>query len=156
MIRRTLLALAMAMVPALAWSAEPAKPLKVLFLGDRGHHVPAERFEQLAPVMASRGIDLTYTEKLSDLNPENLAKHDALAVYANIDEITPDAAKALLDYVANGGGFVPLHCASYCFRNNAEIVALIGAQFDHHGTGEFDTKVVAPDHPITPGPSWRP
>jgi putative membrane-bound dehydrogenase-like protein len=151
MIRRTMLAMALAMIPGLLRAAEPVTPLKVLFLGDQGHHVPAERFAQGSPVLASRGINLTYTEKLADLNPENLAKYDALAVYANIDEITPDAAKALLDYVAGGGGFVPLHCASYCFRNNAEIVALIGGQFDHHGTGEFDTKVVDPEHPIMKG-----
>ena len=39
------------------------KPLAVLFLGDRGPHRPFERFEQLAPVLAGRGIELTYTER---------------------------------------------------------------------------------------------
>ena len=54
------------------------KPLAVLFLGDRGPHRPAERFEQLAPVLAGRGIEVTYTEKTSDLNAETLGKYDAL------------------------------------------------------------------------------
>ena len=44
------------------------KPVKVLFLGDNGHHRPAERFRQLMPVLAKRGIDLTYTDKVADLN----------------------------------------------------------------------------------------
>jgi hypothetical protein len=44
-------------------------PLKVLFLGDQGHHKPAERFAQLEPVLATRGIDLVYTENLADLDP---------------------------------------------------------------------------------------
>src|SRR5437016_5794188 len=70
--------------------AEPTeKPLSVLFLGDKGHHRPADRAAQLIPVMNDRGIDVTYTEKVSDLNPETLAKYDALIIYANIDIIEP-------------------------------------------------------------------
>ena len=81
-----------------------AKPQAVLFLGDRGGHRPADRFEQLAPVLAGRGIELTYTEIVSDLNPENLGKYDALVIYANTTEISMGQEKALLDYVAGGGG----------------------------------------------------
>ena len=101
--------------------------------------------------MAGRGIAITYTEAISDLNPATLAKYDVLLVYANIDAIAPDQAKALLDYVANGGGFVPLHCASFCFRNSDAVVALIGAQFKSHGTGEFETKTVDAADPIMKG-----
>ena len=49
-----------------ALAAEPAK-LKVLFLGDKGHHKPADRFKQLEPPFAKRGIELVYTEKMEDL-----------------------------------------------------------------------------------------
>src|SRR3954449_10367127 len=66
------------------------KPLAVLFLGDRGPHRPFERFEQLGPVLAGRGIELTYTDKSSDLNPENLGKYDALLIYANTTKITKE------------------------------------------------------------------
>jgi uncharacterized protein len=129
-----------------------ARPvLKVLFLGDQGHHRPADRAAQLTPVLAGRGIDVTYTEKLTDLNAQNLARYDALLVYANIDRIGSDQEKALLDYVRGGGGFVPVHCASYCFRNSPACVALVGAEFQRHGTGEFDTKIVDPSHPIMNG-----
>ena len=51
----------------------------------------------------------------------------------------------------SGGGFVPVHCASYCFLNSPEYIALVGAQFQRHGTGEFDTKIVDPSHPIMKG-----
>src|SRR5687767_5456183 len=98
---RRLIAFAVCLFPALAAGAESPEPLKVLFLGDSGHHRPADRAEQLIPVMAGRGIAVTYTQKASDLNADTLAKYDALLVYANIDEIRPDQAKALLDYVAN-------------------------------------------------------
>lgn len=151
MIRHFFLAIALGLWPALASAAEPPAPLKVLFLGDKGHHLPADRAAQIKPIMASRGINITYTEDMASINPENLAKYDALLLYANIDNIDPRQAKALLDYVAGGGGFVPLHCASYCFRNSPDCVALIGAQFLRHGTGEFDTKVVDANHAITKG-----
>ena len=128
-----------------------ANDLNVLFLGDNGHHRPRERFVQLQPVFAQRGIKLVYTDKVSDLNLENLGRYDALALYANIDEIAPSQAKALLDYVARGGGFVPLHCATYCFRNSDKVVALMGGQFKRHGTGTFRAKIAQPDHAIMKG-----
>ena len=89
--------------------------------------------------------------EMDDLNPETLAKHDALLIYANINEITPAQEKALIDYVEGGGAFVPVHCASYCFLNSPRYIALVGAQFLRHGTGDFDTKVVDPSHPIMKG-----
>ena len=85
MMRRFLVALALVLTPSLLLAAEPSEPLKVLFLGDKGHHPPADRAAQLIPVLAGRGIEITYTEKLADLNPENLARYDGLIVYANID-----------------------------------------------------------------------
>ena len=131
--------------------APSSKPLTVLFLGDKGLHRPGDRYAQLAPIFAGRGVDVTYTEKVSDLNPDTLAKYNALVIYANTTQISKDQEKALLSYVADGGGFVPLHCASFCFLNSPEYISLVGAQFQKHGTGQFDTTVVDPNHPITKG-----
>ncbi len=136
--------------------APRARPLHVLFLGDRGLHRPHDRYAQIAPTLAGRGIAVTYTEDLADLNPETLGKYDALLVYANATEISRDQEQALLDYVAKGGGFVPIHCASFCFLNSPAYIDLVGAQFQKHGTGEFETQVAAPDHPILQGlPPFR-
>lgn len=132
------------------YAADPPK-LKVLFLGDEGHHQPRKRFDQLQPVLAKRGIDLTYTGKVADLNAKTLADYDALAVYANTEKIAPEEEQALLDYVASGKGFVPLHCASYCFLNSPKYIALVGAQFQRHGTGTFRTKIERPDDPVMKG-----
>ena len=137
--------------PKNANSKAPPPRLRVLFLGDRGHHRPADRAAQIKPVLAGRGIDLTYTENVKDLNRETLSKYDALLIYANTESIAPDQEKALLDYVEEGGGFVPLHCASYCFLNSPKYIALVGAQFQRHGTGMFDTKIVDDKHPIMKG-----
>jgi putative membrane-bound dehydrogenase-like protein len=131
--------------------ADAPRPIKILFLGDNGHHRPAERFRQMQPVLAARGIDLTYTDRAEALNPKTLASYDGLLVYANIDTITPAQEKALLDFVAGGKGFIPLHCASYCFRNSPRYVELVGAQFLRHGTGTFRTTIAEPGHPVMKG-----
>ena len=55
-------------------------PLEVLFLGDRGHHKPAERSRQLIPYLLHRGIKVHYTESMADITPKNLARYDALIV----------------------------------------------------------------------------
>jgi putative membrane-bound dehydrogenase-like protein len=142
----------------MAWAEAPAadgpstpKPITVLFLGDQGHHRPSERAPQIIPLLATRGIDVTYTEAMSDLNPSTLAKYDVLMIYSNETKIEPEQEKALLEYVENGGGFAPIHCASYCFLNSPKYIALVGAQFQRHGTGEFDTKVVDAADPIMKG-----
>ena len=93
---------------------------EILFLGDNGHHKPLERVPQLMAALGSKGINITYTDKLEDLNAENLNQFDGLLIYANRDSITKPQERALLDYVASGHGIIPVHCASYCFRNSAE------------------------------------
>jgi len=141
------------LLAAAGLAAAPAQTprLALLFLGDNGHHRPAERFRQLQPVLAARGIDLTYTDKLADLNPAMLKKYDGLVVYANATKIEPEQEQALLDFVAGGKGFIPLHCASYCFLNSPKYIELVGAQFQKHGSGVFRTVIAAPDHPVMKG-----
>jgi putative membrane-bound dehydrogenase-like protein len=142
------LCLLAATVPA---SAADSPRLKLLFLGDKGHHQPEVRFKQIMPVLKERGIDLTYTEKMSDLNEKTLSEYAGLVIYANTTEISPDQEKALLTYVENGKGLIPLHCASYCFLNSPKYIALVGAQFKRHGTGTFRTQIGEGDHPLMRG-----
>ncbi len=125
--------------------------LKLLFLGDNGNHRPVERFHQLAPVLEAEGIALQYTDQVEKLTLETLNQFDGLIVYANIDTITKEQADALLAYVESGKAFVPLHCATYCFRNDDRIVALMGGQFKKHGGEVFSTVITVPSHPIMEG-----
>lgn len=129
-------------------SAASAADINALFLGDKGHHQPKARFDELQPFMADQGISLIYTDDVSTLTLENLKRYNALVLYANIDEVDRVHAEAILQYVNEGGGFVPLHCASYCFRNQPDLVALMGAQFQRHGTGVFQAEIAAPDHEL--------
>ena len=125
--------------------------LKILFLGDNGHHQPAARYQDLAPALQARGIELRYTDDVNQLSLDRLNQFDGLVVYANIDEISSEQADALLEYVNSGKGFIPLHCATYCFRNSDQVVALMGGQFKRHGTGVFSTVLTNEDHPIMQG-----
>ena len=151
MTRHMLIALVLLGCSSLDLAAADPKPLKVLFLGDNGHHKPFERFRQLQPILATRNIDLTYTDKLDALNEKTLAGYDALLIYANHTKISPEQEKALIDYVESGKGFVPLHCASYCFLNSPKYIELVGAQFQKHGTGTFRTTPADIDHPLLRG-----
>lgn len=152
MLLRTGLAL-LSLLPLATTHAGPTPAsgrLKVLFLGDRGHHQPAARCQDVLAELHGRGIQLTYSEELEALSAARLEPYDAVLLYANIDVLPPQAEEALLSYVASGRGFVPVHCASFCFRNSEPFVELVGAQFQRHGTGTFRTRFVA-DHPILEG-----
>jgi len=144
------LALGLMLLSGSVAHAQPGR-LSLLFLGDNAAHRPAERFGELAPVLKQRGIDLTYTDQLSDLNAATLQKYAGLIIYANHPKISPEQEKALLDYVAGGNGLIALHCASFCFLNSQAYVELVGAQFRSHDAGIFRTTVVAPDHPLMRG-----
>jgi type 1 glutamine amidotransferase len=128
------------------------KTIEVLFLGHTSqHHNSGKYAPMLKDALAPEGINISYTTELADLNTANLAKYDALMIYANHTKIAPDQEAALLDFVAGGKGFLPIHAASYCFQNSPAYIALVGAQFQKHGTGEFTTEIVKPDHPVMAG-----
>ncbi|UWX53763.1 ThuA domain-containing protein [Maribacter litopenaei] len=123
--------------------------LELLFLGHSiEHHNSRAYFPILASALTKDGINITYTEDVNDLNERNLSLYDGLIVYANHEEITPSQEKALLDYVREGHAFIPIHSASFCFKNSPEYIDLVGAQFLEHGTGTFTTDIIKKEHPI--------
>lgn len=138
--------------PSAAPVAPGAQRLQVLFLGDGGHHQPAERLRDVATSFLNRGIELYYTEDLADVNLENLRRYDALMLYANYEgDLPAEQEAALLQYVEEGGGFVPVHSAAGNFRTSEAFIRLLGGQFDSHGTGVFRTRIAEPDHEIMAG-----
>ncbi len=133
--------------------AVPSAPrrVKVLFLGDNGHHVPLERCRQVYSILGQHGIDLTYSDQAADLNPATLGRYDVVLLYANIERIAPDHEKALLDFIESGHGYSVIHCGSYCFLNSPKLTAVTGGRFKSHHTGVFKETIVTPDHPIEKG-----
>lgn len=131
--------------------SDPRK-IEVLFLGHNSiHHNSEKNMPILASAFANKGINFTYTTSTTDLNTNFLSKFDALVIYANHDSITVEQESALLDFVKGGKGFLPIHCASWCFSNSDKYVELVGAQFKSHATGIFAPEIVNHQHPITMG-----
>ncbi len=130
---------------------EPRR-LEILFLGHKSQH---HNSQQLADIFNKAyfkdGINITYSTDPNDMNEAYLQNFDGLVVYANYDKITPGQEKALLDFVKGGKGFIPLHCASYCFRNSDEVVEMIGGQFSSHKVDSFPSVIIKPGHPVMKG-----
>ncbi len=148
---------ALALFVVLGCQSTPEGPLEprsmqVLFLGhDSEHHHSAAFMPLLAQALSLKGVQFTYTDEPKSLNRQNLAQYDALMIYANHDEIKPSYESALLDFVKGGGAFLPIHSASYCFRNSSRYVKLVGAQFESHDTATFTADIVDSGHPIMDG-----
>jgi putative membrane-bound dehydrogenase-like protein len=130
--------------------AAPSGPVRVLFLGHDGeHHDSNKFFPMLAEALGKDAIYFDYvtTVEAALEDASYLRKFDAVLLYANHYEITKKQLANLKNYVESGGGFVPVHCASWCFNKEADFVELVGGQFDHHQTGVFRLKTLLRDHP---------
>ena len=127
--------------------------LEILFLGHQTnrHHNSERLADILTKEYFKQGINITFTTQPDDLNEVNLSNYDGLILYANHDSITRSQEKALLDFVRGGKGFIPLHCASWCFRNSPEVVEMIGGQFKSHKYDSFPAVITAADHPVMKG-----
>jgi putative membrane-bound dehydrogenase-like protein len=130
----------------------PAKRVEILFLGHNSKHHYSEKFvPMLALPLFQHGINITYTADPKDLNAENLSKYDGLMIYANHDKIDPAQEQAMRDFVEGGKALIPIHSASYCFRNSDWFVGAVGGQFKSHREGTFTVSITKPDHPVMQG-----
>lgn len=127
--------------------------LEILFLGHQNNR--SHNSERLADILAKEyfkdGINITFTTRPDDLNEEKLSNYDGLIVYANHDTISASQEKALLGFVKSGKGFIPLHSASWCFRNSGEVVEMIGGQFKSHKYDSFPAVITQAEHPVMKG-----
>ena len=124
-------------------------PVRVLFLGhDAEHHPSNDYYPMLAKALGREAIYFDYVTSVEAALGDAgfLAKFDALLLYANHAEITSKQWNNLLGFVENGGGFLPVHCASWCFANEPGFDQLVGGRFSHHQTGVFQPKTIATHH----------
>ncbi|HUH46515.1 MAG TPA: PVC-type heme-binding CxxCH protein, partial [Arenibacter sp.] len=126
--------------------------IELLFLGHASeHHNSRAYMPILASALTKNGINLTYTEAVGDLNPENLVLYDGVIIYANHENRAPQHEQALLEYIAEGHAFIPIHCASFCFKDSPDYVDLVGGQFKSHGTDTFTATIIDNTHPTMQG-----
>ncbi|WP_276484168.1 PVC-type heme-binding CxxCH protein [Paraflavitalea pollutisoli] len=130
-------------------TAPVPRRLELLFLGHKSKHHDSEK---LADILTKEyfkdGINISYTVNPNDLNDNVLKGYDGLIVYANHDTISKAQEAALLKFVRSGKGFIPLHSASFCFRNSPEVVEMIGGQFKSHKFESFPLVAIKPEHEV--------
>ena len=129
--------------------AAESGPIRVLFLGHESEHHNSNKFFPM--IQQALGRDAIYFDYVTSVgaafdDAEHLAKFDAVLLYANHATISDQQWRNLKAYVETGGGFVPVHCASWCFSNQPEFDKLVGGRFDHHKTGVFKLKTILRQH----------
>ena len=105
--------------------AASASPIRVLFLGHegdgpgQGSHRPREMHPRLAMALGREAIYFDYvaTPEAAFGDRERLFRYDAVLLYANHQTLDRALWQNLRDYVEQGGGFVAVHSASWCFQN---------------------------------------
>ena len=129
-------------------------PIRVLFLGHESeHHNSNLYYPMLSRALGPDAIYFDYVTSVEEAlgDADYLGKFDALLLYANHGRIEPHQWKNLKGYVEGGGGFVPVHCASWCFGNEPGFDKLVGGRFKSHQGAEFAAKIVKPNHPAMKG-----
>lgn len=133
--------------------------INLLFIGhdqreeEGGYHLSYVNAPLFNQSLGREKIFMEYVEDLERLSDEGLANVDAVMLYANYAELSPEREAALLRFVEQGGAFLPVHSASACFGHSDTFVDLVGGRFKSHGAGEFTATIVPgqEDHPIMKG-----
>ena len=124
--------------------------MRILFLGhDAKHHPSNDYYPMLAEGLGPDGIYFDYHTSVEEAfgDYEYLSQFDGVLLYANHDTIDRAHYQNLVRFIEDGGGFLPVHCASFCFRNQLGFIDLVGGQFQHHKGGTFTAKIVNEAHP---------
>jgi len=93
-----------------------------------------------------------FSDSYEAFTAENLAKYDAL-IFNNSTRLkpSPEAQKALFDFVHNGKGMVGIHAATDNFYNWKEGAKMMGGLFSGHpwgAGGTWQIKIASPNHPM--------
>lgn len=134
-----------------AADAVGAEKIKVLLVGGRGHDWKGFH-AAIAPVLERTGdFELTLSEQLDDLKPENVKKYDVVLFYGSGGNFTDPAQERGLDqFVRGGGGLVGVH-ATDAFKKSDVYWFLLGGRFTTHGGGTFRMVILDKEHPVTRG-----
>ncbi len=131
-------------------SARPdSGPVRVIFVGHEAeNHRSDLYYPMLQQALGREAIYFDYVTNTKDAfaNKAYLEKFDAVLLYANHITIEQDEWQNLKTFIEDGGGFVPVHCASWCFQNIPEFDQIVGGRFANHKTGIFRPKTIAPDN----------
>jgi uncharacterized protein len=170
-VRTFLLAIAATLLVPGAAAPPPAErgeaPARALILTGVNNHDWKATTPHLEAVLVKGGFDVDVSDDpdapiLSD--PAKLGSYQALVLNLNRGPRWKAEREAnLLNFVRRGGGLVVVHAADNAFPGWDEYDKLVGGTWRSKGTsfpdrgtfhpayGDFEVKVVDPDHPITKG-----
>jgi len=110
--------------------------------------------------VAGHEIELTYD--FDDLNRISDSSFDVVALYTCLGgsddghsvgtDLDAEQTSSLVEWVRNGGGLLPLHCATVVAESNPELIRLFGGTFvSHPPECTFHVYPMYPGHAITHG-----
>jgi len=142
---------AVSLVPIPGQTPAPRK-LEILFLGHKDIHHNSTKFEpMLKDALAAEPFNFTYSTDPKDLNDANLSKYDELIIYANTSRSSPTRRKHFSTSWPAARASSRFTARLFVSRTLPQYIALVGAQFQKHKTGEFVADVVKPDHQVMLG-----
>ena len=136
----------------------------MLLVGENSIH----DFDATAPTIADalgERANVTVSTDCSEL--EDPSAYDVVADYVTDSRLADAQLSGLASFVADGGGYLPIHCAAdltshldeageFVARDEPvpELLELIGGYFlDHPEQSTFGVRVVDADHPVVDGVS---
>jgi uncharacterized protein len=156
-----LLALALALVPAVAIgvtpSTVPGKPARLLVVsvtkGFRHTSIPTLE-GMLADLARSSGrfqVQFARTDQdVAQLTPAGLASYDGVVFASTTGDLPLPDTQGFIAWIEAGHAFVGIHSATDTFPGFPPYLDMIGGQFDRHGEqAEVELRVDDPAHPAT-------
>jgi type 1 glutamine amidotransferase len=136
--------------------AVPAKPRKLLvFSFTKGYvHTAIPYGAKALEVMGAKtgAYEVVHSTDMSVFDAASLQRFDAICLNNSSQlDFSPEAQKAILDFVGNGKGIVGIHGATVNFAKWPEGAALLGGVFDGHpwvAEGTWAVKIDDPGHPL--------
>lgn len=125
---------------------------------------PFHSFDEMGPHLeAALGDDVATTLTIDRDDLVDLSEYDVVVDYLTDSTLTDDQREGLLSFVADGGGYLGVHCASdltsvaddddelgHVDEPFPELRELIGGHFlSHPERSTFGVDVVDDDHPVT-------
>ncbi|MFP4176863.1 MAG: ThuA domain-containing protein [Candidatus Brocadiia bacterium] len=95
-------------------------------------------------------FDVDYIENDLSVFEDGLATYDVLAFYYTLGELTSAQKNGLLEWVADGNGYVGVHSAADSFRECPEYRSMVGGHFvTHPQYRRYQVNICDTEHPIT-------
>jgi type 1 glutamine amidotransferase len=140
-----------------AFAGEAAKPVaksRVLFMVGGPYHDNPELYPILQKMLEGTGdFTVTLSRDLDQFKAENIKNYDLVVMYTTRLNPTKEQEQGLIDFVANGKGFVGIHCATDTFRDSDAYWKLVGGRFRTHGHELFKVNITGKSHAIVKGMS---